>query len=86
MELNLRQLAVLQHLFCTNKAMTGSAIIKDIWNCEHFTSIEQGQRACKQLESRGLVKPKGLGFRSAQKWIITPEGINFITERIKING
>lgn len=70
-----RQRAVLTRLvdqdININGAETGREIATACWR--FFTSYEQGQRTCRQLQARGLAEP--LGYHgNAQTWQPTASG------------
>lgn len=72
-----RQWLVLKRLAGRNVerdgAETGREIAAALWSWI-FTSHEQGQRTCKQLEAKGLATKLGKGFDNAATWTATAEG------------
>lgn len=53
---------------------TGPEMVEALWASKAFTSVEQGQRACKQLSAKGLVEPLGFGADGGRCWGITAAG------------
>lgn len=46
-----------------------------------FTSAEQGQQVCKQLEQKGLAEKLGVGMDNARTWTATEAGRALLRER-----
>jgi hypothetical protein len=70
----LRRLAQRDHV--RHGAETGTEIAAALWS--FFTSLEQGQRACKQLAARGFAERLGTGPTGAATWIATDAGRAYI--------
>ena len=75
MKVTPRQEAVLKWLG-RNAAVpeSGPEIVARLWHTGAFTSLEQGHRTCKQLATKGLVRPMGWTASNSRTWEITPEG------------
>ena len=70
MKLTPRQKAIMDRMnnrnLKTNGPETGPEMVMALWETGLFTSVEQGQRTCKQLVAKGLVEPLGWGADNAR--------------------
>ena len=78
MSLTERQAAILRRMARRNLnrdgAESGAEMADALWRTGLFTSLEQGQRTCKQLEAKGLAMPLGVAMSGAKTWTVTDAG------------